>query len=191
MIKVAVDLQRKEGLPHYLDCYAAHTAAQQQHETFLDGVKAAGSAIENVAAGAVADGLGVNTKKLGAVVKAFRRKKPKFQTTKVPRAAKKLKTSEPANAAVKMTRQDFAKKLKSSGMVSSLGGYRSRKCQSHTCATHRSSLSSLSDSLTRSIRMKFSTHTTFWIGSAMTWTAGAPAISAAFLGSLVEAVEAL
>src|SRR3977135_274535 len=60
MIKAAADLQRKEGLPHYLDCYAKHMAAQQQHETFLDGVKAAGSAIGNVAAGAVADGLGVN-----------------------------------------------------------------------------------------------------------------------------------
>jgi hypothetical protein len=115
MIKAAADLQRKEGLPHYLDCYAEHMAAQQQHETFLDGVKAVGSGLGSVAARAVADGLGVNTKKLGTVVKAFRRKKPKFQTPKLPRAAKKLKSSEPAPAAVKMTRQDFAKKLKSSG----------------------------------------------------------------------------
>jgi hypothetical protein len=118
MIKAAAVLQRKEGLPHYLDCYAAHTAAPVNtgvDETFRDGIKAAGSAIGNVAAGAVADSLGVNTKKLGAVVKAFRRKKPKFQTSKVPRAAKRLKSSEAAPSAVKMTRQDFAKNLKGSG----------------------------------------------------------------------------
>jgi uncharacterized membrane protein len=36
-----------------------------------------------------------------------------------------------------------------------------------------------------------STRELFWGGPEMTWTAGAPAISAAFLGSLVEAVEAL
>src|SRR5258708_5270880 len=58
MIKAAADLQRKEGLPHYLDCYAEHMAAQVTtgvDETFRDGIKAAGSAIGNVAAGAVAD----------------------------------------------------------------------------------------------------------------------------------------
>ena len=44
MIKAAADLQRKQGLPHYLDCYAKHMAAQQQHETFLDGIKAVRSA---------------------------------------------------------------------------------------------------------------------------------------------------
>jgi lipoate-protein ligase A len=118
MIKAAADLQRKEGLPHYLDCYAAHTAAQVTtgvDETFRDGIKAAGSAIGSVAAGAVADGTGVNIKKLGAVVKAFRRRKPKFQTTKVPRAAKKRKSSEPAPTAVRMTRQDFAASLKAAG----------------------------------------------------------------------------
>jgi hypothetical protein len=55
-IKAAADLQRKEGLPHYLDCYAEHMAAQQQDETFLDGVKAVGSGLGSVAASLKAAG---------------------------------------------------------------------------------------------------------------------------------------
>jgi hypothetical protein len=115
-IKAAADLQRKEGLPHYLDCYAEHTAAQQQDETFLDGVKAVGSGFGSVAVRAVADGTGVNIKKLGGVVKAFRKKKakPKFTTSKVPTTAKK--PTPPAHSVpVKIDRKAFAASLKAAG----------------------------------------------------------------------------
>jgi hypothetical protein len=118
-IKAAADLQRKEGLPHYLDCYAEHLAAQQQHETFLDGVKAVGSGLGSVVARAVADGTGVNIKKLGGVVKAFRKKKAKakFTTSKVPTTAKKSKpTPKPAHTVpVRIDRKAFAASLKAAG----------------------------------------------------------------------------
>ena len=106
MIKAAADLQRKEGLPHYLDCYAEHTAAQQQDETFLDGVKAVGSGLGSVVARAVADGTGVNIKKLGGVVRAFRRKKPKAL-----RRGPKPAHTEPQ----KIDRKEFAASLKAAG----------------------------------------------------------------------------
>jgi hypothetical protein len=105
-IKAAADLQRKEGLPHYLDCYAEHTAAQQQDETFLDGVKAVGSGLGSVAGRAVADGTGVNIKKLGGVVRAFRRKKPKAL-----RRGPKPAHTEPQ----KIDRKEFAASLKAAG----------------------------------------------------------------------------
>ena len=115
-IKAAADLQRKEGLPHYLDCYAEHTAAQQQDETFLDGVKAVGSGLGSVAGRAVADGTGVNIKKLGGVVRAFRKKKakPKFTTSKVPTTAKKP-TPPRHTVPVKIDRKAFAASLKAAG----------------------------------------------------------------------------
>jgi hypothetical protein len=105
-IKAAADLQRKEGLPHYLDCYAEHTAAQQQDETFLDGVKAVGSGLGSVAGRAVADGTGVNIKKLDGVVRAFRRKKPKAL-----RRGRKPAHTEPQ----KIDRKEFAASLKAAG----------------------------------------------------------------------------
>jgi hypothetical protein len=105
-IKAAADVQRKEGLPHYLDCYAEHMAAQQQHETFLDGVKAVGSGLGSVAGRAVADGTGVNIKKLGGVVRAFRRKKPKAL-----RRGPKPAHTEPQ----KIDRKEFAASLKAAG----------------------------------------------------------------------------
>jgi hypothetical protein len=115
-IKAAADLQRKEGLPHYLDCYAKHMAAQQQHETFLDGVKAVGSGLGSVAGRAVADGTGVNIKKLGGVVRAFRKKKakPKFTTSKVPTTVMKP-TPAAHTEPVKIDRKDFAASLKAAG----------------------------------------------------------------------------
>jgi hypothetical protein len=122
MIKAAANLQRKEGLPHYLDCYAEHTAAQQQDEGFLDSIKSIGSGFGSVAVRAVADGTGVNIKKLGGVVRAFRKKqaKPKFTTSKVPTAAKKPTPKKPTPISAhiepqKIDRKDFAASLKAAG----------------------------------------------------------------------------
>jgi hypothetical protein len=119
-IKAAADLQRKEGLPHYLDCYAGHTAAQQQDETFLDGVKAVGSGLGSVAGRAVAVGTGVNIKKLGGVVRAFRKKAKAKGTistvTPTKKPTPKQLTPEPAHTEPqKLDRKEFAASLKAAG----------------------------------------------------------------------------
>jgi hypothetical protein len=119
MIKAATDLQRKEGLPHYLDCYAGHTAAaeaQQAHdENFLDAVK---HVAKGVASGIAQDGLGINTKAIGRVVRALRKKKPNVIVSKVPTRTKgpKPKATPPAaTEPISIDRREFAKRLKASG----------------------------------------------------------------------------
>jgi hypothetical protein len=87
------------------------------NESFLDGLKAVGSAAGSAAAGAVSDGTGINLKKLAKVVRAFQKPKAKanFSVSKVPSRRKARPKLVVSNEPIKMSRQDFAKHLRSSG----------------------------------------------------------------------------
>jgi hypothetical protein len=117
IIKEAANLQRKEGLPHYLDCYAGHTAAAEaqraQDEGVLDAVKHVG---KEVASGIAKDGFGISTKAIGRVVRALRKRKPKVTVSKVPprRQPKVKPTAWVHTEPVKIDRKEFAAKLKQS-----------------------------------------------------------------------------
>jgi hypothetical protein len=120
------EAQRKtvtaDNLNCYLDGFAASKEAQQDGmvETFGDGMKAIASGIGNAAAGALADGTGVNLQRLGKLIKTFRRKKPaqKVTVSKVPKKKLKAKRKPKAVLAtepVTMDRKAVAQHLKASG----------------------------------------------------------------------------
>jgi hypothetical protein len=111
-------IQREEGFAHYLDCVAGH---KKQDENFAAGLAAIGGALGHATVRAICDDLGVPTKRLGNIVKAFRRKQPaqKVSVSKVP-TRKKLKGKPKlkivaSNDPVKMDRKAFAAHLKSFG----------------------------------------------------------------------------
>jgi hypothetical protein len=111
-------IQREEGFPHYLDCVATH---KKQDENYAAGLAAIGGALGHATVRAIGDGLGVPTKRLGNIVRAFRRKQPaqkpsisKVPTRKKPKGKPKLKVVA-SNEPVKMDRATFVAKLRASG----------------------------------------------------------------------------
>jgi hypothetical protein len=110
MLKAAAKLQREQGFPHYLQCVGDHMATTAQDESVID-------AVNHVAAGVAKDGLGVDTKAIGRVVRALRKKKPKTLVSKVPtnKTPKVKAHSVRAIAPVSMDRKEIAKHLRTSG----------------------------------------------------------------------------
>jgi hypothetical protein len=115
MIAEMVCIQKEQAIPHYLDCCAKHT---KQDESFAAGLAAIGAAVGHTTVQAIGNGLGVDTKRLGRIVKAFRRKKPS-QTVAVSKAPKTLKrkpklTHPVSTQPIKIDRKEFAAKLRAS-----------------------------------------------------------------------------
>jgi hypothetical protein len=108
----------EEGFAHYLDCVTTH---KKRDESFAAGLAAIGGALGHATVRAIGDGLGANTKRLGNIVKAFRRKQAaqktsssKVPTRKKPKGKPKLKVVA-SNKPVKMDRATFVAKLRASG----------------------------------------------------------------------------
>jgi hypothetical protein len=87
----------------------------EQNESFLDGIKAIGSMAAGAVGNAVASGLGVDGKKVGMIVRAFKKKKGKqYDVSKVKRK-KKVAPSHDHGNVVKMDRSEFNEKIKAAG----------------------------------------------------------------------------
>ena len=101
----------------YLHLRSAALSAGGMDETWGDLGRMIGKGALNVAGQAVADGLGIKVKSgtLSRVIKAVRKKKKKYEVSKVGKKTKITRNADSLAEPIRMDRREFSKRLKASG----------------------------------------------------------------------------
>jgi hypothetical protein len=101
----------------YLQVRSAALSAGGMDETWGDLGRMIGKGALNVAGQAVADGLGIKVKSgtLSRVINAVRKKKSKYDVSKVGKKPKITRNAGSLAEPIRMDRREFSKRLKASG----------------------------------------------------------------------------